>query len=158
MNYHAVGFASLITLLSIFSSCYGQQNPEGAPEAATGLPEIQKPGKVETVNDSPEVQKPSASESTNDGAKVQKPSEAEAMEAAVMYLNRDGQLTIQETEFIAWGTFSEQQVYWPMKFRMTYKSRGSDSLRQNEYAVKISRDLNGKLKAATYYAWRTDFK
>jgi len=143
MNYHAVGFASLITLLSIFSSCYGQQNPGGAPEAATGLPEVQKP---------------SASESTNDGAKAQKPSEAEAIEAAITYLNRDGQLTIEETEFIAWGTFSEQHVYWPMKFRMAYKSKGSDTLRHNEYAVKISKDINGKLKAEQYYAWRTDFK
>ena len=158
MNYHAVLLASLITLLSIFSSCYGQQNPGGAPEAATGLPEIQKPSKVETVNDSPEVQKPSASVSTNDGAKVQKPSEAEAIEAAVMYLNRDGQLTIEETEFIAWGTFSEQQVYWPMKLRLTYKKKGSDTPRQNDYAVKISSDNNGKLIAAQYYAWRTDFK
>ena len=84
--------------------------------------------------------------------------ESEAIEAAVMYLNRDGQLTIQETEFIAWGTFSEELVYWPMKFRMAYQSSGSDTLRHNEYAVKISKDHKGKLKAEKYYAWRTDFK
>lgn len=103
-------------------------------------------------------QNPAASEVTIAVPEIQKPSESEAIEAAVRYLNRDGQLTIEETEFIAWGTFSEQQAYWPMKFRMAYKSKGSDTLRHNEYAVKISTDINGKLKAEQYYAWRTDFK
>ena len=139
MKYHTVLFFSLIVLLPVFSGCSDQQNP-GASEA---------------TNDRQEIQKPSESEAIN---AIQKPSESEAIEAAVRYLNRDGQLTIQETEFIAWGTFSEQQVYWPMKFRMTYKSKGSDTLRHNEYAVKISKDLNGKWKAEQYYAWRTDFK
>ena len=103
-------------------------------------------------------QTPSASEATNDVSAIQKPGESEAIEAAVMYLNGDGRLTIQESEFIAWGTFNDKKVYWPMKFRMTYKSEGSDTLRHNEYAVKISKDTNGKWKAETYYAWRTDFK
>ena len=139
MKYHTVLFFSLIVLLPVFSGCSDQQHP-GASEA---------------TNDRQEIQKPSESEAIN---AIQKPSESEAIEAAVRYLNRDGQLTIQETEFIAWGTFSEQQVYWPMKFRMAYKFKGSDSLRHNEYAVKISKDLNGKWKAEQYYAWRTDFK
>ena len=139
MKYHTVLFFSLIVLLPVFSGCSDQQNP-GASEA---------------TNDRQEIQKPSESKAIN---AIQKPGESEAIEAAVRYLNRDGQLTIEETEFIAWGTFSEQQVYWPMKFRMTYKSKGSDTLRHNEYAVKISTDINGKLKAEQYYAWRTDFK
>jgi len=139
MNYHPVLFFSLIALQSIFSGCSDQQNPAAS----------------EATNDRQEIQKPSESEAIN---AIQKPGESEAIEAAVRYLNRDGQLTIEETEFIAWGTFSEQQVYWPMKFRMTYKSKGSDTLRHNEYAVKISKDLNGKWKADQYYAWRTDFK
>jgi hypothetical protein len=142
MNYHPVLFVSLIALQSIFSGCSDQQNP-GASEVAIDIQETQKSSDSEAINAIPEIQKPS---------------EPEAIEAAVRYLNRDGQLTIEETEFIAWGTFSEQQAYWPMKFRMAYKSRGSDTLRHNEYAVKISKDLNGKWKAGQYYAWRTDFK
>ena len=127
MNYHAVGFASLIALQSIFR-LLGSTESGGASEATNGLQEVQQP---------------SASEATNDS---QKPSEAEAIEAAMMYLNRDGKLSIKETEFIAWGTFSEQHAYWPMKFRMAYKTKGSDNLRHNEYAVKISKDItaNGK--------------
>ena len=139
MNYHTVLFISLIALQSISSACADQQNPV-ASEAIIDKPEIQKLSETEAINAN------------------QKPSESEAIEAAVMYLNRDGQLTIQETEFITWGTFSEQQVYWPMKFRMAYKRKGSDTLRHNEYAVKISKDNNGKWKAGQYYAWRTDFK
>ena len=139
MNYHSVLFVSLIALQSISSACADQQNPV-ASEAIIDKPEIQKLSETEAINAN------------------QKPSESEAIEAAVMYLNRDGELTIQETEFIAWGTFSEQRVYWPMKFRMAYKPKGSDTLRHNEYAVKISKDPNGKWKAEKYYAWRTDFK
>ena len=139
MKYYTVLFLSLIALLSAFSVCSDQQNPTVS----------------EAANDTSVIQKSSESEAIN---AIQKPSEPEAIEAAVRYLNRDGQLTIQETEFIAWGTFSEQQAYWPMKFRMTYKSKGSDTLRHNDYAVKISKDINGKWKAEQYYAWRTDFK
>ena len=139
MNYHPVLFISLIALQSISSASADQQ----------------KPGASKSSNDIPEIQKQSESEAIS---ATQKPSESKAIEAAVMYLNRDGKLTIQETEFIAWGTFSEERTYWPMKFRMAYKTTGSDSLRQNEYAVKISKDINGKLQASTYYSWRTDFK
>jgi len=139
MNYHPVLFISLIALQSIFSGCSDQLNAS-ASEATNDIQEVQKPSEPEAIN------------------AIQKPSESEAIEAAVMYLNRDGELTIQETEFIAWGTFSEQRVYWPMKFRMAYKPKGSDTLRHNEYAVKISKDPNGKWKAEKYYAWRTDFK
>lgn len=139
MNYHSVLLISLIALQSISSACADQQNP-GASESTNEIPEIQKPSESEAIS------------------AIQKPSESEAIEAAVMYLNRDGQLTIQETEFLAWGTFSKQHAYWPMKLRMAYKSRGSDTLRHNEYAVKISKDNNGKLKAGQYYSWRTDFK
>ena len=139
MNYHSVLFISLIALQSISSAYADQQNP-GASKSTNDIPEIQKQSESEAIS------------------ATQKPSESEAIKAAITYLNRDGRLTIQETEFIAWGTFSEQRAYWPMKFRMAYKTTGSDSLRQNEYAVKISKDNNGKLKAEKYYAWRTDFK
>jgi len=142
MKYHTVLFVSLIALLSIFSGCSDQQTPSES----------------EATNDTPEIQKSRESEAINAIPEIQKPGESEAIEAAVMYLNGDGRLTIQESEFIAWGTFNDKKVYWPMKFRMTYKSEGSDTLRHNEYAVKISKDINGKWKAETYYAWRTDFK
>jgi hypothetical protein len=99
-----------------------------------------------------------ASEATNDIQEIKKPSESEAIEAALKYLNRDGQMSIKETEFIAWGTYNKQQAYWPIKLRMVYKSKGFDDLRHNEYAVKISKDATGKWKAGQYYAWRTDFK
>ena len=138
MNYRSILFISLIALQSTFA--YSDQQNPGASEATNEIPVIQKPGESKAIN------------------AMQKPNQAEAIEAAVLYLNRDGQLTIQETEFIAWGTFSEQKAYWPMKFRMAYKSKGSDTLRHNEYAVKISKDPNGKLNAEKYYAWRTDFK
>ena len=139
MNYHSILFISLIALQSISSACADQPNP-GASESTNDIPAIQKPSEFQAISAS------------------QKPGEAEAIEAAVKYLNRDGQLTIQETEFIAWGTFSKLHAYWPMKFRMAYKFRDSDTLRHNEYAVKISKDHKGKLKAEKYYAWRTDFK
>jgi hypothetical protein len=41
---------------------------------------------------------------------------------------------------------------------MIYKLEGSDKARKNEYAVKLSKDTDGKWNAETYYAWRTDFK
>ena len=160
MKCHAVLFASLIAILSISSSCYGHENPS-EPEAATDVPEIQKPGQAEVLNagpEIPEIQKPGEAGTANDIPEIQKPDEAEAMEAAIAFLNRDGRLTIQKSEFMAWGTFSEKLAYWPMKLRLTYKTGGSDTVRQNDYAVKISKDINGKLKAAQYYAWRTDFK
>jgi hypothetical protein len=139
MNYHTVLFISLIALQSILSGCSDQQNP-GASEATNDKQEVQQPSKTDAIN------------------AIQKPSEAEAILAAVIYLNRDGKLSIKDTEFIAWGTYSEQQAYWPMKLRMAYKTEGYDDLRHNEYAVKISKDANGKWKAGQYYAWRTDFK
>lgn len=139
MNYYTVLFISLIALQSILSGCSDQQNP-GASQATNDIQEIQQPSKSDAIN------------------AIQKPSEAEAIEAAVMYLNRDGKLSIKETEFIAWGTYSEQRAYWPIKLRMAYKTEGSNGLRHNEYAVKISKDPNGKWIAAQYYAWRTDFK
>jgi hypothetical protein len=172
MKYHAVLLASLIALPSVFSSCYANEAP-AQPEAANAVPEIQMPSAAETTNASPEsqkpgasatvndntgVQKPSAAETAKDSPEFQKPSEAEAIEAAIKFLNQDGKKTIQKSEFLAWGTYSEKQVYWPMKLRLTYKIKGSDAIRQSDYAVKISRDSDGKLKAAQYYAWRTDFK
>ncbi len=138
MNYNFVLFISLIALQS--TSAYSDQQNPGASGTKNDIPEIQQPGESRAIN------------------AMQKPGESEAIKAAVKYLNPEGQLTIQETEFIAWGTFSKQRAYWPMKFRMAYKSRGSDTLRHNEYAVKISKDHSGKLKAEKYYAWRTDFK
>ena len=172
MKYHAILFASLIALPSVFTSCYGHENP-GDPEAASAVPEVQKPSAVETITASPEIQNPGATEAAKNNPEVQKlnatgtakdspefqkPSEAEAIEAAITFLNQDGKKTIQKSEFLAWGTYSEKQVYWPMKLRLTYKIKGSDAIRQSDYAVKISRDINDKLKAAQYYAWRTDFK
>ena len=139
MNYHPVLFISLIALQSISSAYANQQNP-AASKPANDIAEIQKQSESEAISAS------------------QKPSESEAIKAAITFLNRDGQMTIQKSEFITWGTYSEQHAYWPMKFRLAYKSKGSDILRQNEYAVKISKDNNGKLQARTYYSWRTDFK
>jgi len=139
MNYRTVLFISLIAVQSIYSA-YADQQKTVASEATNDLQEIQKPSESEAIN------------------AIQKPSESEAIEAAVKYLNRDGQMSIKETEFIAWGTYNKQQAYWPMKLRMTYKSKGFDDLRHNEYAVKISKDATGKWKAGQYYAWRTDFK
>lgn len=157
MKFHAVLFASLIALLSVFSACFAHQNP-GASEAAIKSAEIQKPADSAATSNSSDIPKPSEPEAASDSPEIQKPSEAEALEAAIRYVNREGRLTIKESKFIAWGTFSEEQVYWPMKFRLAYTSAGSDTLRQNEYAVKISKDINGKWIAAQYYAWRTDFK
>ncbi len=156
MKNHTVLFVSLIASLSVFSSCYGHQNPR-EPEAAKDAPEIQKPNETEALNASSVIQKPGA-ETARESPEIHKPGEAESIEAAIAYVNRDGRLTIQKSEFIAWGTFNEKQVYWPMKLRLAYKTGGSDTLRHNEYAVKIFRDNDGKLKAAQYYAWRTDFK
>ena len=157
MKNHAVFFVSLISLLSIYSSCYGQQNPGGAKAANEGK-KIQEPSESEATSVSSKQQKSDEVVTANVSPKLQKPSEAEAIKAAIAYLNRGGQMTIQKSEFIAWGTHSEKLLYWPMKLRLTYKTTGSDSLRKNEYAVKISKDINGKLQASTYYAWRTDFK
>ena len=142
MKYYAVLFLSLIALLSVFSVCSDQQNPTVS----------------EAANDTSVIQKSSESEAINDVTGMQKPSESDAIEAAILYLNHDGKMTVHESEFIAWGTFNEKLVYWPMKFRLTYKTKKSDALRHNEYAVKISKDINGKWKADKYYAWRTDFK
>ena len=158
MKYHAVLFASLIALPSVFSTCYGHEDP-GAPGAANTAPEMQKPGDAAATNTSPEMQKPAATAgSASKLPALQKPGEAEAIAAAIAFLNPDGEKAIQKSEFLAWGTYSEQYRYWPMKLRLTYKRKGSDKPRQNDYAVKISEDSNGKLIAATYYAWRTDFK
>ena len=157
MKYHNVLFFSLIILLSISSSGFGDENP-GAPGAATAVPGMQQPSEAELINAVPEAQQTSAADATTDKPKFKKPSEAEAIDAAITYLNRDGRMIIQKSEFMAWGTYSEKLLYWPVKLRLTYKTTGSDSLRQNEYAVKISKDINGKLTAGTYYAWRTDFK
>ncbi len=103
-------------------------------------------------------QQASASEAQKAVAKMSKPSEAEAIEAAVAYLTRDGKLTVEETEFLTWGIYSEQYVYWPMKFRMRYKRKDSDKPRTNDYALKIFKGPDGNWQAAQYYAWRTDFK
>ncbi len=171
MKNHTMLSVSLIASLSVFSSCYGHQNPS-EPEAAKDVPEMQKPNETAAINVSAEIQTPGAAETANvnpgvqkpgaetarESPEIQKPGEAESIEAAIAYVNRDGRLTIQKSEFIAWGTFNEKQVYWPMKLRLAYKTGGSDTLRHNEYAVKIFRDSDGKLKAAQYYAWRTDFK
>ena len=157
MKYHAVLFASLIALPSVFSSCFGHEDP-GASGAATAAPETQKPGDAAATNTSPEMQKPATAGSASKLPALQKPDEAEAIAAAIAFLNPDGEMTIQKSEFLAWGTYSEQLRYWPMKLRLTYKKKGSDKPRRNDYAVKISEDSNGKLIAATYYAWRTDFK
>ena len=142
MKYHAVLFVSLIALLPV-PSAFSDPQSSSASEAN---------------DDTPEIHKSSESGTINTISAIQKPSESEAIEAAIAYLNRDGRLTIQESEFLAWGIFSEEYVYWPMKFRMSYKRKGSDVLRQNQYAVKMSKDINGKWKAEQYYAWRTDFK
>ena len=142
MKIHAVLFVSLIALLPV-SSAFSDPQSSSVSEANNAIPEIQKSSESGAINTI---------------ASMQKPSESEAIEAAIAYLNRDGRLTIQESEFLAWGTYSEEYVYWPMKFRMSYKRKGSDVLRQNQYAVKISKDSDGKWKAEQYYAWRTDFK
>ena len=141
MNCRSVVFFLLIALQTLITGC---TDPQSA-------------GRSEAVNDEQTSQKSAESEAMDTVLEIPKPSESEAIEAAVAYLNREGQLTIQETEFIAWGTYSEHLAYWPVKFRMVYKSKDSDNLRQNDYALKISKDLEGKWKAAQYYAWRTDF-
>lgn len=188
MKFHAVVFMSLVTLSAVFSSCFAHQDPDAPKEAAsdhpaiqqpseaeaaTAIPETRKPSAPEATDDSPEVQKTSTPETTDDSEQVQKtstsksatastavqkPSEAEAIAAAIAYVNREGRMTIQKTEFLAWGTFSEKQVYWPVKLRITYKLQESDATRRNDYAVKVFKDANGKWQAAQYYAWRTDFK
>ena len=157
MKNYAILFVSLLTLLSIFSSSYGQQNPSGV-EAANDGKEIAKPGASEATSVSSKQQKPGEAVTATISTKLERPSEDETIKAAITYLNRDGKMTIKKSEFIAWGTYSEKRLYWPMKLRLTYKITGSDSPRKNEYAVKISKDINGKLQASTYYAWRTDFK
>ncbi len=170
MKFHAGLFISTIVFLSVFSACFAHENP-GATEAAidspeiqkpadapaTGnSPEIQKPAEAESANDNPEIEKPAEATTAGDSPRIQKPSEAEAMEAALRYVNPDGKLTIKKSELLGWGTFSEKQVYWPMKFRVTYIAEGADKPRQNEYAVKVSKDSNGKWVATQYWAWRTE--
>ncbi len=172
MKFHAGLFISTIVLLSAFPVCFAHDNP-GATEAAIDSPEIQKPADSPATGNSPEIQKPAEAEAATDNPmtqkpaeattagdspEIQKPGEAEAMEAAMRYVNPDGQLTIKNSELLAWGTFNEKQVYWPIKFRVTYISKGSDKPRQNEYAVKIAKDSNGQWVATQYWAWRTDFK
>ena len=104
------------------------------------------------------VKPPGGDNSAKDAAnEAPKPSEAEAMAAAVAYLNRGGELKVEKTEFITWGTYSEQYTYWPMKFRMTYKRADSDKSRKNDYAVKVFQNPKGEWQASQYYAWRTDF-
>ena len=156
MKYHTVLFVSLLALLSVFSTGYGHEDT-GESAAATDVPAVQKPNQAEAINAGQEIPKPSAG-TAGDIPALQKPGEAEAMEAAIAYLNRDGRMTIKKSEFIAWGTYSEQQVYWPMKLRLTYKTKEYDTPVKSDYAVKIFKDNDGKLKAAQYYAWRTDFK
>ena len=56
MKNHAVFFVSLISLLSIYSSCYGQQNPGGAKAANEGK-KIQEPSESEATSVSSKQQK-----------------------------------------------------------------------------------------------------
>ena len=169
MKYHALLMASVIASLTVFSTCYGHEETEGSasapigaetqkPDGSATIPADtgdQKPVASETGDDKPDVQKQGSSTATA-GAEPQKPGEDESLKAAVAYVNRDGGMIVIKSEFIAWGTYNEKLVYWPMKLRITYKNKGSDAQRQNYYAVKISRD-EGKLQAGPYYAWRTDF-
>jgi len=140
MKFHAGLFISTIVLLPVCSVGFAHDDP-GTTEAAIDSPGIQKPAEAEAVIDNPTTQKPS---------------DAEAMQAAIRYVNPDGQLTIKKSELLAWGLFNEKQVYWPMKFRMTYIPEGSHKPRQNEYAVKLSKDGNGKWVATQHWAWRTE--
>ena len=112
----------------------------------------------EAAHNTQAAQAPSESKAIKAVSEVAKPSESEAIAAAVAYLTRDGELTVEETEFLTWGTYSEQYVYWPIKFRMSYKRKDSDKPRTNDYALKISKGPDGQWQAAQYYAWRTDFK
>ena len=142
MKQFAVLSVTLIGLLSTFYA-YSDQPDPATPEAVNAAAEIHKPGESATSMDEKEIQKPT---------------ESEALDAAATYLkNKDGR-TVEKTEFIAWGKFSENDTYWPIKFRMAFKRLGSDKLSQNEYALKISRDSDGNWQAAPYWAWRTDFK
>lgn len=156
MKHIAVLSVTLICLLSTFYA-YSYQPDPGTPEAVNDAGEIQKPAESEASNDTQEIQEPGESGASIDIKEIQKPTESKALEAAVRHLEKDGR-TVQKTEFIAWGTYSENSSYWPIKFRMAYKSQGSDKLRQNDYAMKITRDSEGKWQAAPYWAWRTDFK
>jgi len=157
MKYHAVFSVILITLLATFSA-YSDQPDPGTPEAANDTRELQKPAETAAATDGPKTQQPTEAKTAGDKPAIQKPSEAEAMEAAIRYVNREGQMTIVKSEFIAWGTFNEKQVYWPIKVRLNYKTADSGPLRQNDYAVKISKNTSGKWIAAPYWAWRTDFQ
>lgn len=156
MKQFAVLSVTLICLLSTFYAVSDQPDP-GTPAAVNAAGEIQKAGESEASDDTREIQEPGESGASIDIKENQKPTESEALEAAARDLERDGR-TVQKTEFIAWGTYSEKSNYWPIKFRMAYKPRGSDKLKQSEYAMKITRDSEGKWQAATYWAWRTDFK
>lgn len=157
MKNHAVFSVLLITLLAAFSA-YSDQPDPGTPEVVNDTREMPMPAEAATANDGPKTQKPTEAKAAGDKPEVQKPSEAEAMEAATRYVNREGQMTIVKSEFIAWGTFNEKQVYWPIKIRLAYKTAESGTLRQHEYAVKISKNSNGKWIGSPYWAWRTDFK
>jgi len=156
MKHTAVLSVTLVCLLSTFNA-YSDQPDPGTPEAVNAVGEIQKPGESEASNDTREIQEPGEPGASIDIKENQKPTESEALEAAVRDLEKDGR-TVEKTEFIAWGRYSENSSYWPIKFRMAYKPRGSDKLRQSKYAMKITRDSEGKWQAATYWAWRTDFK
>ncbi len=142
MKHHTLLFFSLIVLLSGLSV---YADPQHSNEATAN-------------NASQEIKTSSDTALISNITQIQKPTESEAIQAAIQYLNRDGRLTVQKSEFLAWGTYSEEHLYWPVKFRLSYKSKGSESIRQNEYAMKISKDSNGKWKAEKYWAWRTDFK
>jgi hypothetical protein len=157
MKYHAVFPVLLITLLATFSA-YSDQPDPGTPEATTDTQEMQKPAEAAAANDDQKTQQPTEAKTAGDKPEIQKPSEAEAMEAAIRYVNREGQMTIVKSEFIAWGTFNEKQVYWPIKLRLHYKTAESGTPRRNDYAVKISKNNNGQWIATPYWAWRTDFQ
>jgi hypothetical protein len=157
MKQFAVLSVTLICLLSTFYALSDQPDP-GTPAAVNAAGEIQKAGESEASDDTREIQDPGESGASIDEKEIQKPTESEALDAAATYLkNKDGR-TVEKTEFIAWGTFSENDTYWPIKFRMAFKRQGSDKLSQKEYALKISTDRDGNWQAAPYWAWRTDFK
>jgi hypothetical protein len=132
----------LVSLLALSPVVFAHENASASKAAVSAQP----------------MQPASESGAEKAVSNMPKPSEAEAIEAAVAYLTRDGRLTVEETEFLAWGTYSEQYVYWPMKLRMRYKREGGEKLRTNDYALKVFKAANGDWQAAQYYAWRADFK
>lgn len=136
----------LVSLLAsqAFYLAYADSQHVRTSEVTSAVSEVKPPGEDSGVKDA--------------ANEAPKPSEAEAMAAAVAYLNREGKLIVQETEFITWGTYSQQYTYWPMRFRMTYKRAESEKVRKNDYAVKVFQNPQGEWQASQYYAWRTDFK